>query len=248
MGDLFSLKNKTALVTGASMGIGQAVSIGLANAGAHVICADCASLANTIDQIKQAGGTARELELDLRESVLAARIASEVMPVDILVNSAGINCRNAAVDFSEKDWDGVLDVDLKSSFFLCREFAKSAFDAGRTGKIINIASIVAYQGGPRGVSYTVAKSGVVGMTRSLANEWGAKGILVNAIAPGFVETNMTRTMVEDPKLHKDIAARIPLGRWGKPEDMVGAAIFLASRASDYVNGSVLTVDGGWLVH
>jgi 2-deoxy-D-gluconate 3-dehydrogenase len=165
---------------------------------------------------------------------------------DILVNNAGIIRRADALDFTEEDWDAVLDTNLKSVFFLCQAFARAAISAGRPAKIINIASLLSFQGGIRIPSYTAAKSGLAGITRLMANEWAAKGINVNAIAPGYVETNNTTALRADAERSADILKRIPAGRWAQAGDMAGAAVFLASNASDYVHGIVLPVDGGWL--
>jgi 2-deoxy-D-gluconate 3-dehydrogenase len=166
--------------------------------------------------------------------------------VDILLNNAGTIRRSDALDFSEEDWDDVMNVNLKSVFFLSQSVARNLVASGRPGKIINIASMLSYQGGIRVASYTSSKSGVMGLTRLLANEWAAKGINVNAIAPGYIATNNTAALRADPERNQDILKRIPAGRWGDPSDLVGAAIFLASRASDYMHGTTVPVDGGWL--
>jgi 2-deoxy-D-gluconate 3-dehydrogenase len=165
---------------------------------------------------------------------------------DILVNNAGTIRRNAALDFTEEDWDAVIGVNLKTAFFLSQAFARAVLGAERRGKIINIASMLSFQGGIRVASYTASKSGLLGITRLLANEWAARGINVNAIAPGYFATNNTEALRADEQRNRDILARIPAGRWGVPADLAGAAVFLASSASDYVHGAVLPVDGGWL--
>ncbi|MDZ4392895.1 2-dehydro-3-deoxy-D-gluconate 5-dehydrogenase KduD [Cypionkella sp.] len=235
----FSLDGKRALVTGANTGIGQAIAVGLAQAGAHVIAAGRSSCAETV---RLTGGT--ELRIDFADP-MAARDAF-VDPVDILVNNAGIIRRADSVDFTEADWDAVMDVNLKAVFFTCQAFAKAAFARGAGGRIINIASLLSFQGGIRVPSYTASKHGVAGLTKLLANEWAARGINVNAVAPGYIETNNTDALRADPDRSAAILDRIPAGRWGQASDIAGAAVFLASPASAYIHGAVLNVDGGWL--
>lgn len=246
MSDLFSLSGKTALVTGANTGIGQAIAISLAAAGAEVICAGRSSVDETIEMISKAGGKARGLELDLVDPVSAATIVENLGPLDILVNNAGIIRRADAVDFTESDWDEVMDVNLKAVFFICQAFARSVFARGAGGSIINIASVLSFQGGIRVASYTASKSGVAGLTKLLANEWAARGINTNAIAPGYIATNNTQALQDDPARNNAILDRIPAGRWGEPSDIGGTAVFLASDAAKYINGATLNVDGGWL--
>jgi 2-dehydro-3-deoxy-D-gluconate 5-dehydrogenase len=246
MSDLFSLSGKTALVTGSNTGIGQAIAVSLAKAGASVICAGRSSVDETIALISQAGGTASGLTLDLSNPMASKDIFDALGPVDILVNNAGIIRRNDAVDFTEEDWDAVMDVNLKAVFFLTQAFAKAVFARNGTGKIVNIASMLSFQGGIRVPSYTASKSGVAGLTKLLANEWAAKGINVNAIAPGYIETNNTEALRNDAARNKAILERIPAGRWGDAEDIGGAAVFLASPAAKYIHGAILNVDGGWL--
>ena len=237
----FSLDGQVALVTGANTGIGQAIAVAMAAAGANVIAAGRRDCDETLALI---GARGRGLRLDFADP-MAARDVFAAERIDILVNNAGIIRRDDAVDFTESDWDDVIDVNLKSLFFTCQAFARAALPRGR-GKIVNIASLLSFQGGIRVPSYTAAKHGVVGLTKLMANEWAARGLNVNAIAPGYIETNNTAALRADPDRSQAILERIPAGRWGKPEDMVGAAIYLASPASDYVNGTIITVDGGWM--
>lgn len=246
----FSLDGRRALVTGANTGIGQGIALALAEAGATVVAAGRSSMAETEELIAAAGGTCLPLQADLQQSGAAARVIEEAMalagPLDILINNAGIIRRADALDFSESDWDEVMNVNLKAGFFLAQAFAKAALSAGRGGRIVNIASLLSFQGGIRVASYTASKSGLAGLTRLLACEWAAKGINVNAIAPGYVESNNTEALRADPDRNAAILARIPAGRWGKPSDIGGAAVFLASDAAAYVHGAILPVDGGWL--
>jgi 2-deoxy-D-gluconate 3-dehydrogenase len=244
--DPFRLDGKVALVTGANTGIGQAIALGLARAGAEVIAAGRSSLDETLGLIAAEGLKGRPFRLALDEPVASAATLAEAGPLDILVNNAGIIRRADAVDFSEADWDDVIDVNLKAVFFLSQAFARAAFARGAGGAIVNIASLLAFQGGIRIPSYTAAKHGVAGLTKLLANEWAAKGIKVNAIAPGYIETNNTEALRADPERSKAILDRIPAGRWGDASDIAGAAVFLASPAANYVHGTVLPVDGGWL--
>ncbi len=247
MSALFSLAGRRALVTGANTGIGQAIACSLAEAGADVVCAGRSDVTETIDLITDAGGKAEGLALDLSDPVAAASAVETLgAPVDILVNNAGIIRRADAVDFTEADWDEVMDVNLKAVFFLSQAFARSVLSRGAAGRIINIASMLSFQGGIRVASYTASKSGVAGLTKLLANEWAAKGINVNAIAPGYIATNNTEALRADPDRSKAILDRIPAGRWGDPEDIGGAAVFLASPAAKYIHGAILNVDGGWL--
>lgn len=237
----FSLKGRTALVTGANTGIGQAIAIAMGQAGAHVICAGRSSCDETVDRIE----SAEALLLDLSDPMAGKDIFVEKR-VDILVNNAGIIRREDSTDFSEADWDEVMDVNLKAVFFTCQAFAISALARGDGGKIVNIASLLSFQGGIRVPSYTASKHGVAGLTKIMCNEWAAKGINVNAIAPGYIATNNTQALREDAQRNEAILERIPAGRWGAPEDIAQTAVFLAAPASDYLNGAILNVDGGWL--
>ncbi len=236
----FSLEGMTALVTGANAGIGQAIAAAMGRAGAHVICAGRSSCDQTVASI----ASAEALHLDFADP-MAARDVFADRPVDILVNNAGIIRREDSVDFSEADWDAVMDVNLKAVFFTSQAFARAALPRGK-GRIINIASLLSFQGGIRVPSYTASKHGVAGLTKILANEWAARGLNVNAIAPGYIETNNTEALRADPVRNRAILDRIPAGRWGRPEDIAEAAVFLAAPASGYINGAVLNVDGGWL--
>jgi 2-dehydro-3-deoxy-D-gluconate 5-dehydrogenase len=244
--DPFRLDGKVALVTGANTGIGQAIAIGLARAGAEVIAAGRSSLEQTLGLLAAEGLRGRPFQLALDEPAAAAQTLSTLGPRDILVNNAGVIRRADAVDFSEADWDEVIDVNLKAVFFLCQAFARTAFARGTGGAIVNIASLLAFQGGIRIPSYTASKHGVAGLTKLLANEWAAKGINVNAIAPGYIETNNTEALRADPDRSRAILERIPAGRWGDASDIAGAAVFLASPAAKYIHGTILPVDGGWL--
>lgn len=235
----FSLSGQTALVTGANTGIGQAIAAAMARAGAHVIAAGRSSCAETV---ALTGG--EELTLDFADP-MAARDTFASRPINILVNNAGIIRRADSVDFTEEDWDAVMDVNLKAVFFTSQAFAKAALQRGG-GKIVNIASLLSFQGGIRVPSYTASKHGVAGITKLLANEWAAKGINVNAIAPGYIETNNTQALRADPDRNKEILDRIPAGRWGRADDIGEAAVFLSSPAAAYIHGAVLNVDGGWL--
>jgi 2-deoxy-D-gluconate 3-dehydrogenase len=246
MADIFSLAGKVALVTGANTGIGQAIAIGMAGAGAEVICATRSDCSETLAAIAALGGVGRAVQLVLAGPVETLNCFAETGRVDILVNNAGLIRRADAVDFTEADWDAVMDVNLKAMFFLCQAFARAAFAAGHGGAIINIASLLSFQGGIRVPSYTAAKHGVAGLTKLLANEWAARGINVNAIAPGYIETRNTEAQRADPTRNLAILERIPAGRWGQAQDIAGAAVFLASPAARYVHGTVLNVDGGWL--
>jgi 2-deoxy-D-gluconate 3-dehydrogenase len=236
----FSLDGQTALVTGANTGIGQAIALAMGRAGAHVICAGRSSCDETAAQI----ASAEAMRLDFADPMAAQGVFAE-RQVDILVNNAGIIRRDDSVDFSEADWDDVMDVNLKAAFFTCQAFARAALPRG-AGKIVNIASLLSFQGGIRVPSYTASKHGLAGLTKIMCNEWAAKGINVNAIAPGYIETNNTEALRADPDRNKAILDRIPAGRWGKADDIAETAVFLASPAANYIHGAVLNVDGGWL--
>lgn len=236
----FSLTGQTALVTGANTGIGQAIATAMARAGAHVIAAGRSSCAQTV---ALTGG--EEITLDFADPTAAKEVFAD-KKIDVLVNNAGIIRRADSVDFTEEDWDAVMDVNLKATFFTCQAFAKAVFARKGTGRIVNIASLLSFQGGIRVPSYTASKHGVAGITKLLANEWAARGINVNAIAPGYIETNNTQALRADPDRSKAILERIPAGRWGRPEDIGETAVFLASPAATYIHGAVLNVDGGWL--
>ena len=248
--NLFSLQNKTAIVTGANTGLGQGISIALAAAGAHVFGVARRSCQETLEKVNEVGGVFTEVIVDLSDMSAIEKIISEVSArtdrIDILVNNAGIIKRCDAIDVTVEDWETVTDLNEKMVFFLSQAVAKQWIADGKGGKIINICSMLSYQGGIRVPSYTASKSAVMGLTRALANEWACHNINVNAIAPGYMATNNTNQLRSDANRNDDILARIPAGRWGTPEDMYGAAIFLASEASAYMNGFTIAVDGGWL--
>jgi len=249
MSGMFDLSGRVAIVTGANTGIGQGIAIALAEAGADVALVGRTPAQETAKEVRRAGRKAAIVHADLSTIApvqgVVQRTTAELGGVDILVNNAGIIRRADALDFSEEDWDAVIDTNLKSVFFLSQAVARHMVEQGR-GKIINIASMLSFQGGIRVPSYTASKSGVAGLTKLLANEWAAKGINVNAIAPGYIATNNTAALQDDEVRNRQILERIPAGRWGKPSDLAGAAVFLASDASDYVHGHILAVDGGWL--
>lgn len=250
--DTFKLNGKVALVTGASRGLGQATAVGLAEAGANIAVLDRTPDCNeTCDLVKKAGRKFITISCDLYSTPVSGlgdvvnTVVKELGQIDILVNNAGIIRRAPALEFSEDDWDAVLQINLKAVFFLSQAAARRMVPNGH-GKIINIASMLSYQGGILVPSYTASKSAVMGITRALANEWASMGINVNAIAPGYMSTDNTAALRADETRSASILARIPAGRWGEPSDLQGAAVFLASSASDYLNGAIIPVDGGWL--
>ena len=249
--DRFRLDGKTALVTGASRGLGAAMARALGEAGANVVL-------HSSEQPAQDAADAIATECGVRTACVAAnllfpgaaqglveRAAEALGPIDILVNNAGVIRRDAAVDYSDEHWATVLQVNLTAVFALCREAGRGMLER-QSGKIINIASLLTFQGGIRVPAYAAAKGGVAQLTKALANEWAGSGVNVNAIAPGYMVTDNTQALRDDAARYKDITARIPAGRWGNPEDLAGAVVFLASSASDYVHGHVLVVDGGWM--
>lgn len=245
----FSLAGKVALVTGANTGIGQAIAVALAEAGADVAVAGRSQPTETLQRIAATGRRALDISVDLSSIAPVAGVVDQVVSglgrIDVLVNNAGIIRRNDLAEFTEADWDAVIDTNLKSLFFLSQAAARPMAAQG-AGKIINIASLLSFQGGIRVPSYAAAKSGVAGVTKAMANELAASGVQVNAIAPGYIATNNTAALQADETRNRQILERIPTGRWGRPEDIAGAAVFLASSAADYVTGHVLAVDGGWL--
>lgn len=245
----FDLTGKRALVTGANTGLGQAVALALADAGAQIVAVGRTPADPAVWSGRDIGNGLVEVEADLSSLEPIERIVAEATAggrVDILVNNAGIIRRADAIDFTEADWDAVMDVNLKSAFFLTQAFARGWIADGKGAKVINIASLLSFQGGIRIPSYTASKSGLAGLTRLLACEWAGRGINVNAIAPGYFVTNNTQALRADEKRSADILARIPAGHWGDPSELGGAAVFLASPAASYVHGVVLPVDGGWL--
>ncbi|WP_210358374.1 MULTISPECIES: 2-dehydro-3-deoxy-D-gluconate 5-dehydrogenase KduD [Sphingomonas] len=245
----FDLSGRVAVVTGANTGIGQAIAVALAEAGADVACVGRTPAEETVARIRQAGRRAEIVSADLSTIEPVARVVDETVAklgrLDILVNNAGIIRRADAVDFTEADWDAVVDTNLKSVFFLCQAAGRHMIASGG-GRIINIASMLTFQGGIRVPSYTASKSGIGGLTKLLANEWAKHGVTVNAIAPGYIATNNTAALQADAARNAAIVDRIPAGRWGDPADLGGAAVFLASDAAAYVQGHILAVDGGWL--
>ena len=246
----FDLSGRTAMVTGANTGLGQAIAVALAGAGADLVLVGRSPMDETVARIAALDRRSLPLTADLSDTAPLAGLVEEAQRwngrLDILVNNAGIIRRADAIDFTEADWDAVMDVNLKSTFFLTQGVAKRMLADGRGGKVINIASLLSFQGGIRIPSYTASKSGLAGLTRLLACEWAGKGVNVNAIAPGYFVTNNTEALRADPERNAAILARIPAGHWGEPQELGGAAVFLASDAATYVHGVVLPVDGGWL--
>ncbi|MET0575980.1 MAG: 2-dehydro-3-deoxy-D-gluconate 5-dehydrogenase KduD [Mesorhizobium sp.] len=246
----FSLSGRKIVVTGANTGIGQGIALSVAKAGATVIGVGRSSMDETAASVAAVGGSFVPIACDLGDHQAAALMLDAVWgqhgPVDGLVNNAGIIRRADAVDFTQQDWDDVLDINLKSLFFLTQGFGRKVIAAGREGRVVNIASMLSFQGGIRVVSYTASKHGVLGVTRLLACEWAAKGINVNAIAPGYIVTNNTEALRNDPDRSTAILGRIPAGRWGEASDIGDAAVFLLAPASKYMHGAVVPVDGGWL--
>ena len=249
MANPFSLEGKVALVTGANTGLGQGIAVALAEAGADIAAAGIAPPTETEEKVRALGRRFVSIEANLVTIEPVLRIVDETLAglgrLDILVNNAGLIRRADAVDFREKDWDDVMNVNIKSAFFMSQAAGRH-FIANGGGKIINIASMLSFQGGIRVPSYTASKSGIAGITRLLANEWANRNINVNAIAPGYMATDNTAQLRADEERSAQILGRIPAGRWGMASDLGGAAVFLASTASDYVNGAIIPVDGGWL--
>ncbi len=249
MFDMFNLSGKTAIVTGSSTGLGQGMSNGLSAAGADVLLVDYVESTETLSQIVSAGGKAEQFVVNLMESGAVEKVIEKALGVygkiDILVNNAGIIRRTPALEFSEKDWDEVMYLNSKLPFLLGQACAKDMLKRNY-GKIINIASLLSFQGGVYVPSYAASKGAIAQLTKAFANEWAKYGVTVNAIAPGYMATNNTTALRADADRSKSILDRIPANRWGTPQDIMGAAVFLASPASDYVNGHVLVVDGGWM--
>jgi 2-deoxy-D-gluconate 3-dehydrogenase len=249
MSNPFSLEGKVALVTGANTGLGQGIAVALAEAGADVAVAGFVPPTETIEIIKKLGRKFVDINANLMSIEPVTRIVDETVAglgrLDILVNNAGLIRRQDSLEFSEKDWDDVMNVNIKAAFFMAQAAGRQFVKQGG-GKIINIASMLSFQGGIRVPSYTASKSAIAGITRLLANEWAGQRINVNAIAPGYMATDNTAQLRADEDRSAAILARIPAGRWGVPADLAGTAVFLASPASDYVNGAIIPVDGGWL--
>jgi 2-deoxy-D-gluconate 3-dehydrogenase len=248
--DNFLLRGRVAIVTGCNAGLGQGMALALAQAGADIVGVNRSAPQETRCHIESLGRKFHDLRANLSDTSTLPALMAEALKltgkIDILVNNAGVIRREDAINFSEKDWDDVVDLNLKTVFFLSQAVARQFIAQGSGGKIINIASMLSYQGGVRVPAYTASKSGVLGMTRALANEWARHGINVNAIAPGYMATKNTAPLRADEKRNSAILERIPAGRWGDPEDLAGSVVFLASAASNYVNGHTLAVDGGWL--
>lgn len=249
--DDFKLDGKVALVTGAAQGLGQGMALGLAEAGADIAGLDRCTIDETGDLVTKRGRRFTQICLDLRQASVAdlqevvATVVRTFGRLDILVNNAGIIRRAPALEFSEQDWDDVLHINLRAVFFLAQAAARQMVKQG-SGKIINVASMLSFQGGIIVPSYTAAKSGVAGITRALANEWAKYNINVNAIAPGYMATENTAPLRADPTRSQAILDRIPAARWGEPRDLQGIVVFLASSASNYMHGAIVPVDGGWL--
>ena len=250
--DDFRIDGKVALVTGAARGLGQGIARGLAEAGADVAALDIVSVAETGDLVRNEGSRFHAMNVDLLEA--DAKLASEVVEecvselgrLDILVNNAGIIRRAPALEFGEDDWEAVVKINLSAAFYLSQAAARHFVEEGRGGRIINTASVLSYEGGMIVPSYSASKAGIANLTRALANEWAPLGINVNAIAPSYFTTELTSALREDEERNAALLSRLPAGRFGEPEDLKGAAVFLASDAADYVHGTILPVDGGWL--
>jgi len=249
MSNPFDLTGKVALVTGGNVGLGQGIALALAEAGADIVSVALSDSDDTVAKVQAMGRRAHAISADLTSIEPVERVVQEALEtmgrIDILVNNAGLIRRADAVDFTEADWDLVMNINLKTVFFMSQAVARLFIKQGDGGKIINIASMLSFQGGIRVPSYTASKSGVAGLTKLMANEWAPHRITANAIAPGYFATANTQALREDPVRSAEILGRIPAGRWGEPSDLGGAAVFLASRASDYVQGAILPVDGGW---
>jgi 2-deoxy-D-gluconate 3-dehydrogenase len=246
----FDLSGKVAIVTGASTGLGQGMALGLAAAGADIVGVDYVESQETAALVDKSGRRYLEIKADLMSiepiDGIIEKAVKEFGRIDILVNNAGIIRREDSINFSEKDWDDVMNINVKTVFFMSQAAARQFIKQKQGGKIINIASMLSFQGGIRVPSYTASKSGVMGITRLMANEWAKYNINVNALAPGYMATNNTAPLRADKERSAEILGRIPAGRWGLPEDLQGPVVFLASPASDYIQGYTIAVDGGWL--
>ena len=248
---LFSLEGRVALVTGASRGIGKGIAVGLAGAGANLalVARSESTLIEAQEEIQALGVQAEIFPCDLSQtegiSDLVTTVSESYGRIDILVNNAGTTHRDSAVDFPEERWDDVVKMNLKSVWLLSQQVGRSMIQRG-SGKIINIASLLSFSGGIRTLAYAASKGGVAQLTKALANEWASKGVNVNAIAPGYIKTDMTSAILNDPVRVAEFMDRIPAGKFGTPDDMAGAAVFLASEAASYIHGHILTVDGGWM--
>ena len=248
---LFSLEGRVALVTGASRGIGKGIAVGLASAGANLalVARSESTLIEAQEEIRALGVQAEIFPYDMSQtegiSDLVTAVSASYGRIDILVNNAGTTHRDAVVDFPEDRWDDVIRVNLKSVWLLSQQVGRSMVERG-SGKIINIASLLSFSGGIRTAAYAASKGGIAQLTKALANEWASKGVNVNAIAPGYIKTDMTNAILDDPVRVAEFMDRIPAGKFGTPDDMAGAAVFLASEAASYIHGHILTVDGGWM--
>ncbi|GAM55674.1 2-deoxy-D-gluconate 3-dehydrogenase [Vibrio ishigakensis] len=248
--DSFNLAGKVAIVTGCNTGLGQGMAVGLASAGCDIVGVNISEPTETKQKVEALGRKFLDVRANLMKMddipSIVDKAVTEFGRIDVLVNNAGIIRRADAIEFSEKDWDEVMDINVKSVFFMSQAVSKQFIAQGEGGKIINIASMLSFQGGIRVPSYTASKSGVMGITRLMANEWASHGINVNAIAPGYMATDNTAALRADEKRNNEILERIPANRWGTPEDLAGPCVFLASSASNYINGYTIAVDGGWL--
>ncbi len=245
----FSLEGHTIVVTGANTGIGQGIAVAVARAGARVVGVGRSNMDETAQLIAVDGGRFTPVMCDLADLDAARTMLEQVWgdgPVDGLVNNAGIIRRADAADYTEDDWDAVMSINLRTLFFLSQAYGRLVLGVGGRGKIVNIASLLSFEGGIRVPAYTASKHGVAGVTQALCNEWASRGINVNAIAPGYIESNNTTALRADPERSAAILGRIPAGRWGRPSDIGDAAVFLLSRAADYMHGAIIPVDGGWL--
>jgi 2-deoxy-D-gluconate 3-dehydrogenase len=249
--DAFRLDGKVAIVTGAARGLGQAIAIGLAEAGASIVAVDVITpMHETAAAVQEAGGKYLPVQADLHTTANITEILDSAVDrfghVDILINNAGIIRREKAELFTELDWDDVINVNMRSLFFLTQAFGRLLIEEGRGGKVVNTCSMLSYSGGILVAPYTASKSAVAGLTRLLANEWAAYGINVNGIAPGYMATDNTAPLRADAARNREILARSPMNRWGQPEDLKGAVVFLVSEAASYITGTILRIDGGWL--
>lgn len=247
---IFNLEGNVALVTGGNRGLGGAMAYGLAEAGADIAIVQRSSEeTEVVDRIRSLGRKCEVFSFDLADigkiQDLVAAVIEQFGKIDILVNNAGVQKRSPSVEFSEADWDFVNDVNSKAVFFLCQQVGKHMIEQGK-GKIINLASLLSFQGGITVPAYAASKGAVVQFTKSLSNEWASKNVNVNAVAPGYMATDMNTALLADETRNRQILERIPAGRWGQPDDMVGAVIFLASNASNYIHGETITIDGGWM--